>query len=92
MRVVLRLTVPSRTGIVSSTLCGSLAAPGAIRPSESRAARARIASISCERNGLPSTAISAFGSRSSASSENATRSDARSLKNGRSAWGKRSSE
>src|SRR5437870_966505 len=65
---------------------------GAIRPSESRAARARIASISCERNGLPSTAISAFGSRSSASSENATRSDARSLKNGRSAWGKRSSE
>src|SRR3989441_528895 len=83
-RVALRWTVPSRTGIVSSTLFGSLAAAGAIRPSDRRAARARIASISWERNGLPSTAISASGSRSSASSENAGRSDARSRKKARS--------
>src|SRR2546425_941018 len=89
--VALRWTVPSRTGIVSSTLCGSLAPEGAISPSDRRAARARIAPSSWERNGLPSTAISASGSRSSASSENATRSDARSRKNGRSLWGKRSS-
>src|SRR5438309_1454724 len=50
--------------------------------------RGRIAPSSWERNGLPSTAISASGSRSSASSENATRSDGRSRKNGRSPGGR----
>src|SRR5439155_946075 len=40
---------------------GDEADPGAIRPSERRAARVRIASISWERKGLPSTAISASG-------------------------------
>src|SRR2546430_654122 len=79
--------------MVSSTWPGSLAvgSAGAINPSDRRAPRARIASISCERNGLPSTAISASGSRSSASSENATRKDARSRKNGRSRGGTLSS-
>src|SRR2546428_422376 len=92
--VLLGLAVPSRTGIVSSTALGSLegGGVGAIRPNERRAARARIASISWERKGLPSTAISAPGSRSSASSDNATRNDSRSLKNGRSPWGKLSLE
>src|SRR5207244_4419873 len=65
-RVALRWAVPSRTGIVSSTLFGSPAPEGVIRPSDKRAARARIAPSSWERNGLPSTAISASGSRSSA--------------------------
>src|SRR6266513_1699843 len=92
-RFSLARAVPSRTGIASSTRRGSPApAGGAIRPNDRRDARERMASSSWERKGLPSTAISASGSRSSASTENARRKDSRSLKNGRSAWGKRSSE
>src|SRR6266566_636808 len=48
---------------------GDEADAGAISPSDRRAARARIAWISCSRKGLPSTAISAPGSRSRASGD-----------------------
>src|SRR6266446_2161144 len=58
------------------------------RSSPQHHARVRIASINCDTNGLPSTAISASGARSSAASENATLKRSRSLKNARSPWGK----
>src|SRR3989442_1052347 len=96
-RAVLSLHVPFRTGIGRGTSLSSALSlrergtgdeDGAIRPSDRRAARVRIASISCDTNGLPSTAISASGARSSAASENATLKRSRSLKNARSPWGK----